>query len=64
MQQVDLKSASNFFYKILFFCKILLIHDPVENDDFSSQDLINYDPVNIIEIKEVPCNMGEKKKIM
>ncbi len=34
---------------------------PVENDDFSSQDLIIYDPENVIEIKEVPGN-GRKRK--
>ena len=39
------------------------ITDPAENEDFSSQDLINYDPVNLIEIKGVPDN-GEKKKII
>ena len=37
------------------------ITDPAENEDFSSQDLINYDPENIIEIKEVPGNGGKRK---
>ena len=38
------------------------ITDPVENDDLSSQDLITYDPENVIEIKEVPGNGGKRKR--
>ena len=38
------------------------ITDPVENDVFSSQDLIIYDPEHKIEIREVPGNWEKRKR--